>query len=150
MTLSFNYIIYSFDVEDFKSGMTKSTVHSILLNKKFDKIETEEDRIVAYDLPQTEVSRLYSFNFYKGKLVRLQKNLKPSLKFFIKMSEQFNRDFGKPFDVIASNCIDVPGEIYSLILIWKNKGESIELNYNIYPDNHQLFVVYKEPNNHFK
>ena len=68
------------------------------------------------------------------------------MKHFIGLSDKFNSVYGKPIDCYVNRPIDCCGENYSISFIWKKKSELANLKYDVFPENHQLYVTYEAPN----
>jgi hypothetical protein len=139
----------SFDVDGFKSEMTKKEVKEQLKEWKFDVIDEKDNDIKAYDNLRKTDSRLYFFNFCDDKLVLIEKNVQPSMKNFIILVEKLTNTYGKPIDTYADTSIHTFGEQHKISIIWKIGRELITLTYNVYPNNDQLYMTYKVSNNCF-
>ena len=131
-----------FDVDGFKGGMSRDKVKEILNKGNLSNIEEKDTAISAYDLHH----RFYAFNFYKNRLVHLQKYIKPSMKQFIGLFDKFNSAYGKPVDCYINTPKDSYGESHNISFIWKKKLELVTLTYNVFPKNDQLYITYEVPN----
>jgi len=118
-----------FDVDGFKDGMSRSKAREIIDRGNLSNIEEKDTAISAYDLHH----RFYAFNFYKNRLVYLQKYIKPSMKQFIGLFDKFNSAYGKPVDCYVNTPKDSSDKSYNISFIWKKKLELVTLTYNVFP-----------------
>jgi hypothetical protein len=132
----------SFDLDGFKSGMTKKEVKNQLSEWKFDVIDEKNNVITAYDALKTANPRWYVFNFTNDKLVLIQKDVKPSMKNFMILVEKLTDTYGKSIDTHADTSIDASGETHAISIFWKRGRELITLKYNVFPNNDQLSMIY--------
>lgn len=110
----FGYVeAFAFDADGFQSGMTKKEVKEILKTWNFDKIDEEENSILAYDTIKT-AKRWFSFGFRNNKLYSLQKNFPPSMKNFIFLFNKFTSVYGKPTDSHSEISLGSSGETRSI------------------------------------
>ena len=131
-----------FDVDGFKDGMSWDRVKEIISKGNFSNIEEKDAAISAYDPHH----RFYAFSFCENKLVHLQKYIRPSMRHFIGLFDEFNSVYGKPIDCYVNTPIDSYGENYSISFIWKKKSELATLTYDVFLENDQLYVTYEAPN----
>lgn len=138
--------VKSFEVDQFKSGMTQKEVKEILSTQNFDKIQDKGKCIFAFDLPQKNTNRRYSFCFYQdGKLNLLEKDFPPSMKNFIALFDKFTSFYGKPFDYLSRITIENHdlSESREIAFMWRTQTDTIELKYIVFSTNDQLKVMYK-------
>ena len=135
--------VSAFEVDGFKSGMTKEEVRRLLKSYHFDKIEDKEGGIYAYDIPIDRTHRSYGLFFYDDKLVLLHKNFPPSIKKFIFLFDRFSALYGKPFDSNSEVRIESHGESRRIIFYWSKMGEIVSLHYIVFPNNDDLHVIYE-------
>jgi hypothetical protein len=133
-------ITFAFDVDGFKSGMTKKEVKEMLKGWNFDKIDEEEDSVRAYDTTKT-AKRWFSFGFRNNKLTSFQKDFPPTMKNFIYLFNKFTLIYGKPIDSYSDISLDSSGETRSIWFWWKINSEIQQLSYNVFPNNDQLYTV---------
>lgn len=91
---------YAFDVDGFRSGMTKAEVMRLLEAGNYKKISTEGSLVMAMDIPLGETSRHNSFYFCQDKLFRYTKSLRPEFHYFVRLFSEKRKILGPPTDVI--------------------------------------------------
>ena len=150
-TLLFSFSAVSFEVDEFQSGMGKDKVKELLNNWKFDRIqEFSGNTVVAYDLPEKESYRQFTFAFCNEKLVGFEQAIKPEIKNFILMSSNYNKRYGQPVKIDASNNVISIGEKNQLAIYWRNAGDLIGLKIILLPPNDQIIALHESPNTCWK
>jgi hypothetical protein len=137
---------FSFEVDGFKSGMTKKEVKELLNGWNFDRIQEQEDKfgsyIRAYDIPTKNTYRHYRFQFANDKLILLQKHLFPSMKNFILLFDRLTSLYGKPIDSNTRIELSTYGESHEISFLWHAKSEAIDLSYSVFPNNDAFSITY--------
>lgn len=137
---------FPFDVDGFKSGMTKKEVKELLNGYNFDKIQEEDDKfgshIMAYDIPTKNTFRHYNFQFVNDKLILLQKQLFPSMKNFILLFDRLTSLYGKPIDSKTRIELSTHGESHGISFLWHAKSETIDLSYHVFPNGDDFSITY--------
>lgn len=136
----------AFEVDGFKSGMTKKDVKESLNGWNFDKIQEEEDKFgshfMAYDIPTKSTFRHYKFQFVNDKLILLQKHLFPSMKNFILLFDRLTSLYGKPIDSKTRIELSTHGESHDISFLWHAKSETIDLSYHVFPNGDDFSITY--------
>ena len=94
-----------------------------------------------------EGGRLISATFCKGKLVQVQKHLKPRFDHFVRLIEQKTEELGSPAAAWAK-----PSDVESRVdsnsdsFLWRDGPTSITVSYTEFTSNHQLDIVYEIKN----
>lgn len=137
----------AFEVNEFHSGMGIKRVKELLGSWNFDRVqEFSGNALVAYDFPDKGSYRQFTFIFCNERLVELEQEIKPNLKNFILMSSNYNKLYGQPMKVDATNNVLSIGEKNQLALFWRNGGDLIGLKIVLLPPNDQIISVYQSPN----
>ncbi len=149
--LTFSFTAASFEIDDFQSGMDKNKVKELLNNWKFDRIqEFSGNAVIAYDLPEKESFRQFTFVFCNDKLVSFEQAIKPEVKNFILMSSNYNKLYGQPAKVEATNNVISIGEKNQLAMFWRKSGDLVGLKIVLLPPNDQIIATYESPNTCWK
>ena len=147
LLLQFSVFAAAFEVDEFRSGMKKDKIRELLGNWKFDRVqEFSGNTLVAYDFPEKGSFRQFTFIFCNDKLVSLEQEIKPNLKNFILMSSNYNKLYGQPMKVEATNNVISIGEQNQLALYWRKGGDLIGLKIVLLPPNDQIISMYEAPN----
>jgi hypothetical protein len=135
----------AFEVEGFRSGMTKSDVEAKL--RSWQRVsEVEPGTLVATD----QFGNTSSFNFCEGKLVSMQQNLKPSLRQFVAIMRDFNSRHGQPFSSVAGSRAHQTGQVNELSIWWRYGGEFVSVYYMGSSLGESLSTSHQVPNSCFK
>jgi len=103
--------VQAFEVDWFRSGMTKEEVEKQLKGMGFNKIDIEERSILARDIPDTATSRFYQFVFKNDKLISLHKSFPHSVNNFIFLFDKLTSLYGKPVSSTPHILLSSTGEI---------------------------------------
>lgn len=149
LILLFNVAVpaFGFEVAEFKTGMTKEKVKEQLKDWSFDRIqEFSTTTLLAYDLPDKHTNRQFTFSFCNDRLVGFEQALKPSLKNFIIVSNNYIKTNGQPYKTEATTSILSAGEKNLLALFWRSSNEVIGVKLVMVNDAEQLSNIYEAPN----
>lgn len=137
----------AFEIAEFKTGMTKDKVREQLKDWNFDRIqEFSASTLLAYDLPEKRTNRQFTFSFCNDRLVGFEQALKPSLKNFIIVANNYIKSNGQPYKTEASTSVLSAGEKNLLALFWRSSNEIIGVKFIVLNDAEQLSNVYEAPN----
>jgi len=131
--------IFAFDVDGFKSGMTKEEVKEILEGWNFDKVDEEEDLISAYDTSE-RAQRRFVLGFKNSKLNSFQRDFLPSMENFKLLLNKITSVYGRPSESDSETSLD-SGETRKITVRWKRQFEINELCYILFPDNKRLYAI---------
>ncbi len=138
----------AFEVDQFRAGMSRALIKEYLNDWNFDQIEdVGADLILAYDLPQKQTNRLFKFTLCNDKLVAFEQALKPSVKNFVTVTQNYVRQYGQPIKVDAANNVVSNGEKSSMLFYWRIRNYFLGLRYVTLPNGDDLSVVYEINNN---
>lgn len=145
--LLFGTTARAFEIDTFRSGMSRAEVKRLLADWKFDQIrEFSGDTLIAYDYPEKDTSRQFTFSFCNDRLAAFEQEMKPSMKNFIVISGNYNRTYGQPIQVDATSNVTSLGEKNQLALYWRKGAELLGVKYVLLPPHDQLLAVYETPN----
>ena len=140
----------AFEIDQFKSGMTRAQVKESLTDWNFDLIdEAGPEVILAFDGPKKETNRLFKFYFCNDKLVTFEQSLKGSVRNFVTVTQNYVRQHGQPMKVDASNSVISNGEKNSMVIYWRLRNDFVGLRYSNLPNGDDLAVSYEVNNNCF-
>ena len=148
LLLALSYPVYAFEVDEFKSGMSREKVKEALKSWNFDKIQDfSQETLIAFDLGSKGTNRQLAFNFCNDKLVLIEQEVKPSLKNFITTVNNFNAQYGQPSKVDADSGVISTGEKNTLALFWRKGIDIIGIRMLLLPSNDQILLSHQTPNN---
>lgn len=137
----------AFEVAEFKTGMTREKVKEQLKDWNFDRIqEFSSTALLAYDLPEKRTNRQFTFSFCNDRLVGFEQALKPSLKNFIIVANNYIKSNGQPYKTDANTSVLSAGEKNLLALFWRSSNEVIGVKLVILNESEQLSNIYEAPN----
>lgn len=142
---------FAFELDSFKSGMTIEQAKTLIEKSSYDKVEIKDNHIGAWDAPQKGTHRGIYLNFCKGKLVQVQKHLKPRFDYFVRLLDEKRRELGRPLDAwsrptnVTSNF-----EENSISFFWKDGPTLIQVSYHDFGSNTQLDITYEIGNECWK
>lgn len=141
------HLASAFEIAEFKTGMTKDKVREQLKDWNFDRIqEFSASTLLAYDLPEKRTNRQFTFSFCNDRLVGFEQALKPSLKNFIIVANNYIKSNGQPYKTEANTSVLSAGEKNLLALFWRSSNEIIGVKFIVLNDAEQLSNVYEAPN----
>lgn len=141
----------AFQIDSFRSGMSVAEVRRLLADWKFDRVQTfSGNTLIAYDVPQKNTHRQFTFSFCHGRLVAFEQEMPPSAKHLIVISGNYNRAYGQPVKVLAGNNVTSLGEKSQLALYWRQGSDLVGVKYVLLPPREQLLTVYETPNTCWK
>jgi len=132
----------AFEIDGLKSGMSKEQAKKVLDSFSFSDIRIENDNIIAQDKEKKD-GRLLALVFCKGKLVQVQKHLKPRFDYFARLVNEKRRELGKPADAWAKPT-DVMSNIEDneVTILWKNGPTFVKVTYHDFGSSNQLDIIY--------
>ena len=131
--------VFAFDVDGFKSGMTKEEAKETLKRWNFDRVDEEEDLISAYDTSETG-QRHIVLGFKNDKLNSFQKHFSPSMENFRLLLNKLTSVYGRPSESDSETSLNT-NETRKTTVRWKRRFEIIELCYIPIPDNKALYTI---------
>jgi hypothetical protein len=139
-----------FEIDQFKSGMSRSHVKELLGEWNFDNIdEAGPEVILAFDGAKKETNRLFKFYFCNDKLVSFEQSLKGSIKNFVIVTQNYVRQYGQPIKLDAATNVVSNGEKNSMSIYWRVRNDFIGLRYINLPNGEDLSIAYEVNNNCF-
>ena len=113
---------HAFDVEGYKTGMTKSAVMSTSgAIYKIAPLEGTVDTLMATSV--SDPSRYLTLNFCQDRLVSIQQGFSPNMKQASLLVGDLSKKYGDPFSVKAGTRPDPSGEIYEMGFWWRMGNE---------------------------
>ncbi len=142
---------HGFEIDQFKSGMSRAQIREQLTDWNFDSVEDAgADVTLAFDGVKKETNRLFKFYFCNDKLVTFEQSLKGSIKNFIVVTQNYVRQYGQPIKVEAGTNVLSNGEKSSMAIYWRFRNEYVGLRYVNLPNGEDLSVSYEVNNNCFQ
>lgn len=140
----------SFEIDQFKSGMSRAQVKEFLAEWNFDTVEDAgSDVTLAFDGVRKETNRLFKFYFCNDKLVTFEQSLKGSVKNFVTVTQNYVRQYGQPMKVDAATNVISNGEKSSMSIYWRFRNDFVGLRYINLPNGEDLAVSWEVGNNCF-
>lgn len=138
----------AFEVDSFKSGMTRDQVKEALKTYSFERVQDfSATTLIAYDPPEKGSNRQFVFDFCNDKLVSLQQEMGPSIRNMMIMVGNYNTKYGQPSKVNANTNITSIGERNELTFHWRKGLDVLGVRYITTAPVEQLLLVYESPNN---
>jgi hypothetical protein len=138
----------AFDVDSFKSGMTRDEVKGALKGYNFERVQDFSDTtLIAYDTPEKGSNRQFVFDFCNGKLVGLQQEMGPSIRNLMIIVSNYNAKYGQPNKVTANTNVTSIGERNELAFFWRKGLDVVGVRYVTTAPVEQLMLQYETPNN---
>lgn len=138
----------AFEVDVFKSGMSKEQVRDALKSYTFDRVqEFSSQTLIAYDLPEKGSNRQFVFDFCNGKLSGLQQEMAPSLRSTTIVLNSYITKYGQPFTVNAQSSVTSIGDKNELAYYWRRGLDILGVRYSETSPIEQLLLQYDTPNN---
>lgn len=142
---------FSFEVDGFKSGMTREQAKNLIEKYNYDKVEFIYNSIVAMDTSGKRTGRRIVLSFCEGKLVRLRKGLQPRFDYFVRLLDEKRNELGRPIDAFARpSPVTSNFEMNSLSFFWKDGPIVIEVEYTDFGSSSQLDIGYEIGNQCWK
>ena len=142
---------HAFEIDQFKSGMSRAQIKEQLADWNFDTVEdVGPDVTLAFDGSKKETNRLFKFYFCSDKLVTFEQSLKGSIKNFIIVTQNYVKQYGQPIKVEAGTNVLSNGEKSSMAIYWRFRNEYVGLRYANLPNGEDLSVSYEVNNNCFQ
>jgi hypothetical protein len=141
----------SFEIDQFKSGMSRAQVKEFLGEWNFDSVEDAgPDVTLAFDGVKKETNRLFKFYFCNDKLVTFEQSLKGSVRNFVTVTQNYVRQYGQPIKVDAATNVISSGEKSSMSIYWRFRNDFVGLRYINLPNGEDLAVSWEVNNNCFQ
>lgn len=137
-----------FEVDSFKSGMTRDEVRGALKTYNFERVQDFSDTtLIAYDTPEKGSNRQFVFDFCKDRLVGLQQEMGPSIRNLMVIVSNYNSKYGQPSKVTANTNVTAIGERNELAFFWRKGLDVVGVRYVNTAPVEQLMLQYETPNN---
>lgn len=138
----------AFDVDAFKSGMTRNQVKDALKTYNFERVQDFSDTtLIAYDTPEKGSNRQFVFDFCNDRLVGLQQEMGPSIRNLMILVGNYNAKYGQPSKVSANTNVTSIGERNELAFFWRKGLDVVGVRYVTIAPVEQLTLQYETPNN---
>jgi len=138
----------AFEVDSFKSGMSKEQVRAALKSYAFDRVqEFSEQTLIAYDQPEKGSNRQFVFDFCNGKLAGLQQDMAPSLRNVTIVINSYIAKHGQPFKVNAQSSVTSIGDKNELAFYWRKGLDILGVKYSETLPVEQLLLQFDTSNN---
>ena len=138
----------AFEVDIFKSGMSKEQVREALKSYTFDRVQDfSAQTLIAYDQPEKGSNRQFVFDFCNGKLSGLQQEMAPSLRSATIVLNSYITKYGQPFMVNAQSSVTSIGDKNELAYYWRRGLDVLGVRYSETSPVEQLLLQYDTPNN---
>lgn len=138
----------AFEVDTFKSGMSREQVKEALKSYTFDKVQDfSVNTLIAYDQPEKGSNRQFTFDFCNDKLVGLQQDFAPSNRNLSIMVSNYIGKYGQPYKVGAASNVTSIGDRSELGFYWRRGTDVIGIKYNVTGAVEQLLMQYDTSNN---
>ena len=148
LTLSASMSASAFEVDIFKSGMSKEQVREALKSYTFDRVQDfSAQTLIAYDQPEKGSNRQFVFDFCNGKLSGLQQEMAPSLRSATIVLNSYITKYGQPFMVSAQSSVTSIGDKNELAYYWRRGLDVLGVRYSETSPIEQLLLQYDTPNN---
>jgi len=146
--LTFATPAHAFEVDAFKSGMSKEQIKAALKSYTFDKVQDfSAQTLIAYDQPEKGSNRQFVFDFCNDKLAGLQQEMAPSPRNLMIVIHNYNAKYGQPIKVNATSNVTSIGDKNELALYWRTGLDVIGVKYSVVAPIEQLLLQYDAPNN---
>ena len=148
LALSASMSASAFEVDIFKSGMSKEQVREALKSYTFDRVQDfSAQTLIAYDQPEKGSNRQFVFDFCNGKLSGLQQEMAPSLRSATIVLNSYITKYGQPFMVNAQSSVTSIGDKNELAYYWRRGLDVLGVRYSETSPVEQLLLQYDTPNN---
>jgi len=138
----------AFEVDSFKSGMTREQVKEALKSYSFERVQDfSASTLIAYDTPEKGGNRQFVFDFCNDKLVSLQQEMGPSIRNLMIVVGNYNTKYGQPSKVAANTNVTSIGERNELSFHWRKGLDVVGVRYVTTAPVEQLVLMYETPNN---
>ena len=138
----------AFEVDSFKSGMSKEQVRDALKTYAFDRVqEFSAQTLIAYDQPEKGSNRQFVFDFCNDKLSGLQQDMAPSLRNVTIVLNSYIAKHGQPFKINAQSSVTSIGDKNELAFYWRKGLDILGVKYSETSPVEQLLLQYDTPNN---
>lgn len=138
----------AFEVDVFKSGMSKEQVREALKSYTFDRVqEFSAQTLIAYDQPEKGSNRQFIFDFCNDKLSGLQQEMAPSLRNVTIVLNSYVAKHGQPFKLNAQSSVTSIGDKNELAFYWRKGLDILGVKYSETLPVEQLLLQFDTPNN---
>ena len=139
---------FGFEVDAFKTGMTREQVKDALKSYNFEKVQDfSAQTLIAYDQPEKGSNRQFVFDFCNDKLAGLQQDMAPSNRNLVIIINAYNTKYGQPMRVNATTSVTSIGDKNELALYWRKGLDMVGVKYSVIAPLEQLLLQYDTPNN---
>jgi hypothetical protein len=139
---------HAFEVDTFKSGMSREQVKEALKSYTFDKVQDfSVNTLIAYDQPEKGSNRQFTFDFCNDKLAGLQQDFAPSNRNLSIIVSNYISKYGQPYKVSAASNVTSIGDRSELGFYWRRNVDVIGIKYNVTGVVEQLLMQYDTANN---
>lgn len=112
----------AFDVDGYKTGMTKAEVLATSgKSYRISPLETDSNTLIATDMIDSK--KYLSLNFCNDHLVSVQQGFPANLRQVSLLVANFSAKYGDPFSVKAGIRPDPTGEVYEIGYWWRANAE---------------------------
>lgn len=138
----------SWEIGEFKNGMSRVDVEQALKTWNFDKtLPVGNDGLFAYDLPNSPAGRRFLFSFCNDKLVSFDQEVEPAFRHFVVIASNYSNLYGNPLKVIPTTSVVANGEKNLLAMFWRKGSDYMGVKYVLYPASEQLSMTWQVNNN---
>lgn len=122
--------VFSFEINGFKSGMTRKQVKA-LAEKKYSKIQDEQEMLTAWNIDANRIVDSILLSFCRDKLVFVSSVLDAdfSIKNIFLLTDRYLQTYGQPSRVVATSDVLARGvgESRSIVYVWRSGHEQYSL-----------------------
>lgn len=145
--LVFSQTAGAFEVGEFKSGMNREQIKTVLKTWNFEKSIETPDTLMTYDATDNAAARRYLFIFCNDRLVGFDQEVPGSFRNLTTIIGNYNTDYGNPIKIQALNNVIGAGEKNTLSIFWRKFSDIIGVRYQQMPYNEQLTLTNQISNN---
>lgn len=138
----------AFEVDVFKSGMSKEEVREALKSYNFDRVQDfSAQTLIAYDQPEKGSNRQFVFDFCNDKLSGFQQEMGPSFRNVTIVLNSYLTRYGQPFKVKSQSSVTNLGDKNELSFYWRKGLDFLGVKYSETSPVEQLLLQFEVPNN---
>jgi len=139
---------HGFELDVFKSGMSREEVREALKSYNFDRVQDfSAQTLIAYDQPEKGSNRQFVFDFCNDKLSGLQQEMGPSMRNVTIVLNSYLTRYGQPFKVKAQSSVNNLGDKNELAWYWRKGLDFLGVKYSETTPVEQLLLQFDVPNN---
>lgn len=137
----------AFEVDAFKTGMSRAEVKAKLASYDFERVQDYSDTtLIAYDTANRASNRQFVFHFCGDRLVALEQEMVASLRALMILVGNYNARFGQPMKVTAATNVTSIGERNVLAFHWRDGPDVVGVRYVVIAPLESLTVIHDAPN----